>query len=158
MRRVFVGNSLLFWVSDPFEYGFDNNPTPLEFDIISEDVVDGQRILTVVGQFNSHGTSYSRGIFRNRHSHDRLLLLAFESVGSFVGGTFIPSRECIEIERGKLSKSEIEMMTGVPKSDWASSIGTVRVKNRPDVQEQQSPSVFDQEATSCSVELWRQCI
>jgi hypothetical protein len=127
LSEEFIGKTLRFWVSDPFEYGNDDNLTPLELKIVKEDVVSGRRILAVVGQFQYGGKTYRNGLLRPRHGDDLLLIFSMGSRGSSVNARFVPPERDNEIDIVKMSIAEIQKAMTSPNTDWGDLVGDIKV-------------------------------
>jgi hypothetical protein len=132
MTNEWIGKKLYIRISEPFEYGLEDNPIPLEAVVMHTFATGQDHYLVVRTQLTFKGVFYAIGALRSRYATE-LHLLAILEKRTFVvvGASFIPRghpQEARMLEGDfELARSlDIVRQTPDPNlKDWANFIGSV---------------------------------
>jgi len=116
-----------FHVSEPYEYGFEDNLRPLSLDLIGSALVDSKISVLLIGSIRSKGAVYSAGLASARYVGEEVTELISSARGCTVNAMFFRERDL----RRHIEENEVdEIVTAclaVPMSDRLLLIGNIHL-------------------------------
>ncbi len=113
---------LHFRVSEPFEFGYEDNPDPILLEIIGSVFSEGKPRLVVRGLIKDRGKVYSVGVAGARYRGDSLVDILGAGRRCTVNSEFFPSA-ALEHERNTFDDGALAELFRVPRESRLMLIG-----------------------------------
>jgi hypothetical protein len=134
MSKIIMDEPIFLSLSEPFEYGLEDNPSPLPAVLRCIKTIEGRQCGIIKTTLNYKGTRYVHGFIINRYGGDDLKLSLIGNLQQLtVGASFLPLNHPAEKDLENCNFSIIPNPGGpatgmqIPWSEWTGFIGEVRV-------------------------------
>lgn len=127
--------SVLLELSEPYEFGLEDNPSPLQAILRCIDVIDGSQCGIVRTRFKYKDRIYVHGFIRNRYGGDDIKLSTLVSLKELtVNTSFLqedhPAEKFLEACDFSVIPNRGGPSTGlqIPWTEWSGFIGAIRIQ------------------------------
>jgi hypothetical protein len=134
MSKIIMDEPIFLVLSEPFEYGLEDNPSPLPAVLRCIKTIEGRQFGIIKTTLNYKATVYVHGFIINRYGGDDLKLSLIGNLQQLtVGASFIPKNHPAEKDLESCDFSIIPNPGGpatgtqIPWNEWKGFIGEVRV-------------------------------
>ncbi len=134
MSKIILDIPVFLRLSEPFEYGLEDNPSPLPAVLRCIETIEGQQCGIIKTKFNYKNLVFVHGFIRNRYGGDDLKISMIGNLHHLIVNTnFLPLNHPAEKDLENCNFSIIPNPGGpatgmqIPWSDWTGLIGEVRV-------------------------------
>jgi hypothetical protein len=135
MGKIIADLPILLELDEPYEYGSEDNPFPLDAILRCVKIIEGRECGIVKTKMNYRNKVYVHGFVLNRYSGDDLKL---SMLGNFrqliVGASFLPVNHPAEkyLENCDFSvipnSGSAATSSQIPWNEWSGFIGAVRIQ------------------------------